>query len=159
VTEFGTVRRDGELGAVRFERVYAAAPEAVWSAWTAPDRLGRWMGAAVVGPIAAGGSFTLVWGEEPAAQVVVGVDELDPPRRLAWRWTLHGEPPTVLTVTLTPDGAGTRLRLDHTRLPLNQAAGLSAGWHNHLDALVADAETGEWWPRHVDAYRERLHAL
>jgi uncharacterized protein YndB with AHSA1/START domain len=159
MTGFGTVRRDGGLGAVGFERVYAAGPAAVWDAWTSPARLGRWMGASVVGSIEAGSAFTLVWGDEAAAQVVVDVDELDPPRRLAWRWTLHGEPATVLTVTLAPEGDGTRLALDHARLPLNQTAGLSAGWHNHLDSLALDAETGDWWPRYVEDYKERVHAL
>jgi hypothetical protein len=33
MTEFGTVRRDGDFGAVQFDRVYDAAPAALSSGW------------------------------------------------------------------------------------------------------------------------------
>jgi uncharacterized protein YndB with AHSA1/START domain len=45
------------------------------------------------------------------------IEALDPPRRFAWRWALAaGEAPvdgnsTRVEMTLTPEGAGTRLRV------------------------------------------------
>lgn len=65
MTEFGTVRRDGDFGAVRFERVYAASPSELWDAWTSPARIERWLGASLVGDLAVGGAARLVWGATP----------------------------------------------------------------------------------------------
>ena len=127
MTDFGTVRRDGSFGAVRFERVYAAAPEELWDAWTAPERIPRWLGASLVGSLAAGSTARLVWGDDPDSQVDLLVQEHKPPRLLEWQWTINGEPPTLLRVELTPAGDGTLLVLDHSRLPVTQFAGLSAG--------------------------------
>ena len=69
MTEFGTVRRDGEFGAVRFERVYAAEPAELWDAWTTPERIARWMGTSVSGPIEPGATATLAWGEDADSRV------------------------------------------------------------------------------------------
>ena len=159
MTGFGTVRRDGGWGAVRFQRRYATTPEDLWDAWTSPERLARWMGATVTGPVVPGGSVILAWGPEPEARVRVDVDELRPPELLEWRWTVHGAAPSVLRVELRPSSGGTLLVLDHSMLPPDQTAGTSAGWHNHLDALASGTGAGDWWPRYVEDYRERLAAL
>jgi uncharacterized protein YndB with AHSA1/START domain len=161
VTDFGTVRRDGSFGAVRFERVYAASPEQLWAAWTSPERLSRWMGASVGGPIEPGAAVTLAWGDDPGSQVEVLVVVLTPPRLLEWRWTVAGEPPTALRVELTPVAGGTLLVLDHRRLPSAMVAGLAAGWHAYLDALAAGESTG-WdaaWADLLPAYRARVAEL
>ena len=71
MTDFGTVRRDGSFGSVRFERVYGAPPEQLWAAWTTPERLGRWLGASVHGPIEPGAEATLAWGDDPDSQVAL----------------------------------------------------------------------------------------
>jgi uncharacterized protein YndB with AHSA1/START domain len=160
VTDFGTVRRDGGFGAVRFERVYAASPEQLWDAWTAPERIRRWLGATVVGPLAVGSTATLVWGDDPDSQVDLLVQELTPPRLLEWRWTINGEPPTLLRVELSPAPGGTLLVLDHSRLPAAQAAGLSAGWHDFLDVLASGVASGEdRWRELLPAYRQRVAEL
>jgi uncharacterized protein YndB with AHSA1/START domain len=160
VTDFGTVRRDGEFGAVRFERVYAAAPEELWDAWTSPERIPRWLGATVVGPLAVGASARLVWGDDPDSQVELAVLELKPPRLLEWRWTINGEPPTLLRVELSPAPGGTLLVLDHSRLPAAQFAGLSAGWHDFLDVLASGGPSAEdRWRELLPAYRQRVAEL
>lgn len=160
MTDLGTVRRDGGLGAVRFERHYRATPEELWAAWTEPERIARWLGAEVVGgPIAAGGTFRLEWGPDPDSQVELVVHELRAPRLLEWQWTINGEPPTLLRVELAPAGdGGTLLVLDHRALPFTQFAGLSAGWHDFLDAL-GTGEPQDLFAELVPAYRDRVAAL
>jgi uncharacterized protein YndB with AHSA1/START domain len=161
VTDLGTVRQDGSSGAVRFERVYGAAPDELWAAWTVPERLGRWLGASVSGPIEPGAAVTLAWGDDPDSHVALEIVELTPPERLEWRWTVAGEPPTVLRVSLTPVPEGTLLVLDHTRLPVSMFAGLAAGWHAYLDALAAGSADGwdERWAELLPAYKERVAEL
>lgn len=160
MTEFGTVRRDGDLGAVRFERVYAASPEQLWSAWTTPERVSRWLGATLTGPIVLGATVRLLWGEDPDSQVDLVVEELKEPELLLWRWTIAGEPPTLLRVELSPVAAGTLLVLDHSGLPGTQFAGLSAGWHDFLDVLGSGTPSAEdRWRELLPAYREQVSAL
>jgi len=160
VTDFGTVRRDGSFGAVRFERVYAATPEELWDAWTSPERLSRWLGASLVGTLAAGSTARLVWGDDADSQVELLVQEHKPPRLLEWQWTINGEPPTLLRVELAPAAEGTLLVLDHSRLPVTQFAGLSAGWHDFLDVLGSGQPSAEdRWRELLPAYRARVAEL
>ncbi len=160
MTEFGTVRRDGDFGAVRFERVYAFSPAELWDAWTSPARIERWLGASLVGALEPGGSARLVWGDDPDSQVELVVNELKPPELLEWQWTINGEPPTLLRVELTPRPDGTLLVLDHSRLPATQFAGLSAGWHDFLDVLGSGEPSGEdRWRELLPSYRTKVSAL
>jgi uncharacterized protein YndB with AHSA1/START domain len=160
VTDFGTVRRDGDFGAVRFERVYATAPEELWDAWTSPERIPRWLGATVVGALSVGSAATLVWGDDPDSQVQLVVREMTPPRVLEWQWTIHNEPPTLLRVQLSPAPGGTLLVLDHSRLPAAQFAGLSAGWHDFLDVLASGVPSAEdRWRELLPAYQQRVAKL
>ena len=166
MTDFGTVRRDGDFGAVSFTRHYPVAPEELWAAWTEPDRIARWLGAAVQGgPVAPGGSFALVWAEGADNRVDLVVRSLEPPTRLEWEWTIAGEPPTLLRVDLVAAGDGTDLVLDHRGLPLGQYAGLGAGWDAYLSslaALVAGQPSPDWDSRFMallPAYRDPVAAL
>lgn len=160
MTDIGTVRRDGEGGAVRFERMYATTPEDLWSAWTEPDRISRWLGATPTGPIEPGAAVTLVWGPDADSQVALVVRELVPPTRLEWEWTINGEPPTLLRVELIPVPGGTRLVLDHSALPFTQFAGLSAGWHDFLDGLGSGTpSTEDRWRELLPAYQAKVAGL
>jgi uncharacterized protein YndB with AHSA1/START domain len=50
------------------------------------------------------------------AKTAAEVIEAEPPRRLSWNWREAGEPESVVTFTLTPNGqGGTSLRLVHQR--------------------------------------------
>ena len=164
MADMGTVRRDGDVGAVRFARHYAAPPEELWSAWTEPDRIARWLGASVSGgPVAVGEAFALVWGEGADNRVDLVVRELEPPTRLEWEWTIVGEPPTTLAVSLVAAGGGTDLVLDHSKLPLKQYAGLGAGWDAYLASLAAHLDgAGHDWDEQfmavLPAYQERVAA-
>jgi uncharacterized protein YndB with AHSA1/START domain len=161
MTEFGTVRRDGDVGAVRFEREYGSPPEDLWEAWTAPGRIKRWLGADVSGgPIAAGGSFVLEWGPEEESKTWVEVLAHEPPRLLEWSWTVTGEKPSTLRVELTPVPGGTRLVLDHSGLSFAQFAGISSGWHDFLDVLGSGVPSDEdRWRELLPEYKSRVAAL
>lgn len=160
---FGTLRREADGPAVRFERRYEASPAELWGAWTRPERIARWLGAQVVGEIAPERSFRLVWGDDPSQAVDCVVREMREPEVLEWEWTIPGEAPSVLRVELSPAGGGTgsMLVLDHRGLPPNQVAGLGAGWHDFLDVLAVEDSSG-WDDRFAEllpAYKERLAAL
>lgn len=156
MSEFGTVR----AGAVHFERVYAAPPEALWDAWTTPERVSRWLGATLTGAPEAGATVRLLWGDDPDSQVDLEVLVHEPPAALEWRWTIHGEPPTLLRVEFRPSGAGTLLVLDHSRLPANQVAGLSAGWHDFLDVLASGTPSDDdRWRELLPPYKEQVASL
>ena len=111
-----------------------------------------------------GGSFALVWAEGADNRVDLVVRALEPPTRLEWEWTIVGEPPTVLAVSLVPAGGGSDLVLDHSRLPPTQDAGLGAGWDAYLSSLFAhiDGTAHDWDERFMallPAYREQVAAL
>jgi uncharacterized protein YndB with AHSA1/START domain len=62
------------------------------------------------------------------------ITELDPPHKLAIAWEGSGD----VSFELEPKGKEVLLTLIHRRLP-NRAnlLGVGAGWHMHLDVLVA----------------------
>ena len=122
-----------------------------------------------------GAPFALVWRNDdltdPPGQRPPGVGaehrmtsriiELDPSRKLTIAWEGSGD----VTFELAPQGTEVLLTVIHRRLP-DRAATLmfGAGWHMHLDILVARA-TGKqpepfWdgWSRLRKEYEQRLPA-
>ena len=87
------------------------------------------------------------------------ITELDPPRKLAFTWEGGGD----VSFELDPKGDQVLLTVTHRRLP-DRATLLKvgAGWHMHLDILVARAGDAEpppfWsgWIRLHDEYGARL---
>jgi uncharacterized protein YndB with AHSA1/START domain len=62
------------------------------------------------------------------------ITQLDPPRRLAFTF----QNSTEVSIELDEQGGDVLLTLIHHRLPnRNFMLGVSAGWHAHLDVLVA----------------------
>ena len=92
-----------------------APPDAVWDALTDPDELAAWFGADAEVDLRVGGAIRFRWpdGSERRGLVV----DLDPPRRLAFRWRelravaagLAAADATVVAFTLGADGRGTRV--------------------------------------------------
>jgi uncharacterized protein YndB with AHSA1/START domain len=67
---------------------------------------------------------------------------LDPPHRLLITWGYAGSdrlPPgaSIVEVRLTPDGAGTRVDLEHRGLPSAEQPGHATGWTHYLARLSA----------------------
>lgn len=81
-----------------------ASPEAVWEAITAPDQLPQWFGADVEFELTPGGQATFRGHDGDRRRGVV--EEVDPPRRLVFRWWPLGRPLDTSTVTVDLQPAG-----------------------------------------------------
>jgi len=103
---------------IRKEIWYPHPPEDVWAALTDPQALAEWLMPTTFKEARVGHTFQFKTDPMPMCEnhtdcVVV---ECDPPRRLAWRWTIvwnkkYDRPTMPMTVswTLTPERDGTRL--------------------------------------------------
>lgn len=103
-----TVRqtKDGEPARlVALSDTFEAAPEAVWSAIVEPKNLGVWF-FRLQGKLHQGGNYRL---RQNADGEIL---ECDPARRLAVSWN-YGGMTSWLTLSLTAEGGGTRLTLEH----------------------------------------------
>ena len=131
------------------ERFLAAAPSVVFKAWSDPASLAVWMrpmdnkGARVNLDFRVGGKYTLVMeGDEQDYEHSGEYLEIEPDRRIVLTWVSHffpeGEQETRVTVTLEPDGEGTRLKLVHDQLPnTGSYDNHRNGWVSILDKLEA----------------------
>ena len=129
-SEFGELAtQDGRYqdGTLRFVRVLAQPPEAVWLVLTDPALAARWMQADMTVEPHVGGRFRCAFHGMNA----VGEGEVtawDPPHRLAFTW------PDPVTITLEPHSEGCRLTLEGP-VAAEAAADNAGGWHWHLNAL------------------------
>ncbi|HEX3765573.1 MAG TPA: SRPBCC domain-containing protein [Kofleriaceae bacterium] len=137
---------------LKLERVYPRPPERVWRALTDRRALSQWLMETDFEPTL-GHRFTFRARPQPGWDGITycEVIELDPPRRLAYTW--RGGPgkdrpltlDTVVRFTLTPEGSGTRLILEHTGFSGLKSVLVSfmmkAGWNKmlrtSLDAVIA----------------------
>lgn len=136
----GEVRRDGETVTIVFQRRYNKPLEKVWAALTMPERLTDWFAEASLDRLAVGGTFQLFF-TGADYRSIARITELDPPRTIAWTWSeVDGSKPSHVRFDLEPDGGGCRLTLTHSGLGAEEAKGVDAGWHAHLEALPDAAE-------------------
>ncbi|MDT2004400.1 SRPBCC domain-containing protein [Rhodococcus opacus] len=128
---------------ISVDQFIAAPPATVWRALTEPELLARWWAA---GDIAAtvGHKFHLDmpgWGSVPCEVV-----EVEPERRLVYTFTENW----TLTWNVVPEGAGTRLFLEHSGFDLDDKRSRDAfermgpGWRDtvlpRLAGVAADVE-------------------
>jgi uncharacterized protein YndB with AHSA1/START domain len=161
-----------EPATLRLQRLLPGPVERVWAYLTESELRRRWLAAGTM-ELAVGAPFELVWrndelgdppGPRPAGfpeeqRMQSRITALDPPRKLAFAWQGSGD----VSFELEPMGAQVLLTLTHRRLP-DRATLLkvSAGWHTHLDLLVAVAGGKErapfWerWSRLQQEYDRRL---
>ncbi len=101
-------------GVCRVERLYAHPPERVWRALTTPELLSRWLMPNDFAPVV-GHRFTFHTEPGPGFDGVVHCEvlELEAPEVLAFSWR-GGPLDTHVRFELTPEGAGTRLRMTHS---------------------------------------------
>lgn len=136
---------------LRLERVYEAAPEEVFDAWTNPEVLRRWWAASPSWrtPLAevdlrVGGGYRISM-EDPDSGAVhtIGGEyvEVRRPQRLVytWRWELEdgglGHVSTV-TVEFLADGGRTLLALEHAGLESGESRDRHRhGWEGCLENL------------------------
>jgi uncharacterized protein YndB with AHSA1/START domain len=163
-----------EPATLKIQRLLPGPIERVWAYLTESDLRRQWLAAGQM-EMKAGAPFEFVWRNDeltdPPGQRPPGfseehrmqgrITELDPPRRLAIAWPDTGD----VSFDLEPVGNDVLLTLIHRRLP-DRAVMLKvgAGWHMHLDILVARARGQEpepfWdgWSRLRGEYDRRLPA-
>jgi len=163
-----------EPATLKIERILPGPIERIWAYLTDSDMRKKWFAAGEM-RLEPGASFELVWrnheftdtpsqpppGLPDEHRKVCRIIEVDPPRKLVFMFGDHGE----VTFSLKPIGKNVLLTLVHARIPdRSTKLGVSAGWHAHLDVLVARAN-GEkpgpfWdsWARLKKEYEQRLPA-
>jgi uncharacterized protein YndB with AHSA1/START domain len=124
-------------GQIEHEATYPHPPERVWRALTDPAELGEWL---MSTDFAARAGHRFTFDARPDLGIIDGeVLDVEPPRLLRCRWSgVFGQ--TVVTFSLTPDGAGTRLRITHAGWDgpgLPHRDGFDQGWHDKLTKDLA----------------------
>ena len=121
-----------------------APPEVVFRFFTDPFMHDRWIGQHATLDPRPGGIYRCVMNDTVAVagQFVV----VEPPHRVVFTWGFESDPAvppgsSTVTVTLAPEGAGTRLRLVHTGLPHPAIDPHREGWAGYLAQLVAAVAT------------------
>lgn len=115
------------------EREMPFAPEKIWRALTQPHLIAEWLMKNDFKPLV-GHAFSLnaEWGA-----VNCKVLEIEPPTSLSYTWVGMGLE-SVVTWTLTPTDAGTRLRMEQSGFGPDQEMafrGATSGWPRFFAAL------------------------
>lgn len=163
-----------EPATVKIQRLLPGPIERVWAYLTDSDLRRRWLAAGEM-RMEAGATFELVWrndeltdppGRRPDGfgeefRMRSRVVDLDPPRKLVIAWEGSGD----VSFELEPKGKQVLLTIVHRRLPdRDTLLEVAAGWHMHLDILVArandQAPAPYWdgWSRLRGEYDRRLPA-
>lgn len=126
---------------VQITRALAAPPNRVWAAFADPAALAAWFWPESFGTNASvephpGGRYR-IRAATPAMAVTGEYQEVTPPHRLVFTWRWDGEDEeSLVTVELSPLGAGTQLVLRHERLAAEaDRANHAQGWNDCLDRL------------------------
>ena len=163
-----------EPATLTIQRLLPGPMERVWAYLTDSDLRRQWLAA---GPMTmkVGAPFEFVWRNDelsdPPAQRPAGfpeeqrmqsrITELDPPHKISFTWEGSGD----VSFELETQGNQVLLTVIHRRLPdRDTLLKVAAGWHTHLDTLVARA-TGkepqpfwEGWNSLMPDYDRRLPA-
>ena len=133
-------------GTFRRELRIEASPDLVFTYFTDPAKMARWMGIEHKLDAVPGGVFHV---DVNSRDVAVGeYIEVDPPRRAVFTWGWQDNqhvPPgsTTVEVDLVPDGAGTIVRFAHHGLPGGPSDPHVAGWTHYLDRLEIVGRGGD----------------
>jgi uncharacterized protein YndB with AHSA1/START domain len=117
-----------------------AAPEIVFSHFTDPSRMTKWLGESATLDPRPGGALRVEF--DPEHTAVGSFTEVEPPTRVVFTWgyeqEANGVPPgsSTVTVTLEADGDGTLLRLEHSDLPAAEREAHDRGWEHFLGQLA-----------------------
>jgi uncharacterized protein YndB with AHSA1/START domain len=132
---------------LKIQRLLPGPIERIWAYLTESELRRKWLAAGEM-EMKVGAPFELVWrndeltdppGPRPPGfgdehRMRSRITELDPPRKLAIAWEGSGD----VSFELEPKGNKVLLTVIHRRLPDRATLlGVGAGWHTHLDLLVA----------------------
>ena len=119
------------MDAVTREIVLPANADEVWEAITEPDRMGDWFGAEVHLDLWPGGEAEFVEDDGVVRRGVV--EEVEPGRKLAYRWWPDGEhrdrDESLVELTIEEVPSGTRLVVVETPV-------INAAWGSRFQALA-----------------------
>lgn len=136
-----------EQYAVEISRVLDAPPILVFRAWSSKDHLLRWWGPKDFTATSeklefrAGGAYRHhIHGPDGKSYGMSGVyREIVEPEKIVFTFAWDGEPETLITVTIRPEGFGTKLTFRHEPFATPQARDShESGWGECLDRLVAE---------------------
>lgn len=177
MTDLATLDAYGVLSepaTLTIQRLMPGPIERVWSYLTESHLRRQWLASGEM-EMKVGAPFELVWRNDeltdPPGQRPDGfstehsmqsrITELDPPRKLAFTWDGTGD----VSIALEEQGDKVLLTLIHPRLPNRKMQLMvGAGWHMHLDILVARASGTQtepfWdgWSRLKQDYDQRMPA-
>ena len=164
-----------EPATLKIQRFLPGPIERIWAYLTESEQRRQWLASGEMQP-KAGTAFTLTWRNDeltdPPGQRPSGfsaehsmdsrITEFDPPHKLAFTWGESGE----VSFELDQRGKQVLLTVIHRGLPdRNMTLMVGAGWHMHLDVLVARAsgtkpEGSFWegWTRLKAEYDRRVPA-
>jgi uncharacterized protein YndB with AHSA1/START domain len=163
-----------EPATLKIQRRLPGPIERIWAYLTDGELRRKWLAAGQM-EMKVGTPFELVWrndeltnppGERPPGfgeehRMQSRITELDPPRKIVFTWGDGGE----VSFELEPKGNEVLLTVIHRRLPdRGTMLMVGAGWHMHLDVLVARVKAEEpepfWdgWSRLRKEYDRRLPA-
>jgi uncharacterized protein YndB with AHSA1/START domain len=168
---YGVLTEDATLN---MQRLLPGPIERVWAFLTESHLRRQWL---AQGPmqLRAGGAMALTWRNDeltdPSGQRPEGfgaehsmdaqITEIDPPHKLSFTWSGTGE----VSFELQPQGDKVLLKLTHRRLgERNMCLMVGAGWHMHLDILLARVQGTppepfwDGWSRLRGEYDHRLPA-
>jgi len=149
------------------QRILPGPIERVWAYLTQSDLRRKWLAAGEM-DLKVGAPFAFVWRNDELADTPTKrppgfseemrmesrITEVDPPRRLSFSWQGSGD----VTFELAPAGSRVLLTVIHRRLPdRSTLLKVAAGWHTHLDILVARAggkEPSPFWERWTQLHKE-----
>jgi len=178
MTDAATLSPYGELiepTSVRLERLLPGPIERVWSYLTDGDLRGQWLAVGDM-PQGAGGKVEFIWrndelsgggedrpeGVPEERRMECAILRFEAPRLLQISWGTMG---SEVTFELEPRGSEVLLTVTHRRLPdRSNLLGVSAGWHAHLELLIAvlnDRQRPPFWKTWSalrTAYDQRLPA-
>jgi len=161
-----------EPATLRLERLLPGPIERIWRYLTESDLRRQWLAAGDM-DLVANAPFELVWRNDELSAETKGrpegfpeedrmesrIIEIDPPRKLVFAWRKGGE----VCWELTPQGRDVLFTITHHRISDRaNMVKVGAGWHMHLDTLVARANGSvpspfwDGWLRLREEYEARL---
>ena len=132
--------------AVEIVESFDAPPSQVWRAWTDRTWVSRWFGSNAGGrvleaqlDVRPGGRFSVTFSDADGTEHTSHGEYVDvqPLNKLSFTWEWKSEPgvQTLVTVTLAPEGNGTRMRFEHSRLFQVSAHDYASGWRSTFAKL------------------------
>jgi uncharacterized protein YndB with AHSA1/START domain len=91
--------------------------EVVWAVITEPEHVSGWFGDSAEIDLRPGGKLVLIWEGDPRQSEHGRVEKVEPPHHFSFRWIrgsgteVRTDNSTLVEFSLSPDGAGTRLRV------------------------------------------------